>query len=182
MRPENNNCSNWENLGSFNGFFSLVFKSTFLTALKTGVAPEGQWGSLGLLVRTTTSLLCSGAGGLTDCSTLHGNQKEKPSVLNWIYSKSPYSAETTTILGRENGQEKKKRKKKNPLCCALNFLTLAKKVRKFCDYLPGVHTSLCTHMKIWQLWNVKKYVFLVRCESSFWEDDVGQRRLRLSDG
>lgn len=74
---------------------------------------------------------------------------------------------TLPYLGEWNSGRKKKQKKRS----APNFLTLAiKKVRTLQkDYLLGLHTSLCTHMNIWKLWNVKKYVFLVGCKSSFWK-------------
>lgn len=140
------------------GVVSLLYTS-WRTVGVTGTVDSGMDYNISLTFR----------GGGTDCSTLHGNQRK--SLGCWTeFTQSHLSVQTTTILGRENSEEEKKKK-------ALLITSRPwQKVRKFCDYnyFPGVHTSLCTHMKIWKLWNVKKYVFSVRCESSFWEGNVGQ--------
>lgn len=64
----------------------------------------GQQGSLGqsTMVWTATLLICSGAGGLAVQPYMA--TKGKPWVLNWIYTQSHLTVQTT-ILGRENGGE-----------------------------------------------------------------------------
>lgn len=81
----------------------------------------GRPGSIGrmTMVWTVKLLLCSGAGG--PAVQPYMATKWKPWVLYWIYTQSHLTVQTT-ILGRENGEEK---------YSAHNFVTLAERWEHF---------------------------------------------------
>lgn len=103
----------------------------------------GQPGSIGhmTMVWTAKLLLCWGAGGLAVQPYMA--TKWKPWVLYWIYTQSHLTVQTT-ILGRENGEEK---------YSAHNFMTLAERWEHF---MPKI-TSLVYILLYVPIWTYDNY-------------------------
>lgn len=103
----------------------------------------GQPGSIGhmTMVWTAKLLLCWGAGGLAVQPYMA--TKWKPWVLYWIYTQSHLTVQTT-ILGRENGEEK---------YSARNFMTLAERWEHF---IPKI-TSLVYILLYVPIWTYDNY-------------------------